>query len=128
MWSCRWLTGDDTAELARPDRAHYVIDISPDYVRMEGQTIPVIQIWLDDNFPEAHRDPALRAFLERRAHEGWAALVRSSSIDAFLILAPPMAPDGQWHEIGSNIDPEKEHSVEDKIAALGPMQITIKPQ
>jgi len=32
LWNCRWLVNDDTAELSRPDRSPYVIDIMPDYV------------------------------------------------------------------------------------------------
>jgi len=32
MWNCRWLGNDDTGDLSRPDRSHYVIDIMPDYV------------------------------------------------------------------------------------------------
>jgi hypothetical protein len=126
MWSCRWLTGDDTADLRRPDRVHYVIDISPDFVRMDGETIPVIQVWIDPDYPDAHRDPGLRAFLERRAKEGWAALVRSSAHVAFVLLAPPMTGDGQWHALESNACAEKEHSIEDKIAALGPLQVELR--
>jgi hypothetical protein len=37
MWTCRWLVEDDTSDLSRPDRSHYVIDVMPDYVR-----------WVDD--------------------------------------------------------------------------------
>ena len=32
IWVCKWLTGDDTADLPRPDRSHYVIDPMPDVV------------------------------------------------------------------------------------------------
>jgi hypothetical protein len=30
LWNCRWLAGDNTG--ARPDHAHYVVDIMPDYI------------------------------------------------------------------------------------------------
>ncbi len=33
-WSCRWLLGEGTDDLPRPDRSHYVIDPMPDFVRM----------------------------------------------------------------------------------------------
>jgi hypothetical protein len=135
LWTCRWLVEDDTADLTRPDRSHYVIDVMPDYVRGEHNetgasfTIPVIQIWIDPAHPDAHRDPALRAYVERRAAEGMAALVRygSGTDQDFTLIAPRLSEDGQWHEIkrppGVPIDPE--HSAADKVKALGPMRIVL---
>jgi Fe-S-cluster containining protein len=32
VWNCRWLGGADTADQSRLDRAHYFIDIMPDYI------------------------------------------------------------------------------------------------
>jgi hypothetical protein len=128
-WSCRWLTADDTADLSRPDRSHYVVDSVPDYVTINGDTIPVIQVWIDPDYPEAHRDPALRAFLLRRAEQdGYAALIRSSNIKAFALFAPPFTPDGTWRIAYSGVDPEHEHSAADKVRALGgrPLTITVK--
>src|SRR5580765_5282061 len=53
-WSCRWLLGVDTADVPRPDRAHYVIDPTPDFIRMIDNTtgelqanIEVVQVWID---------------------------------------------------------------------------------
>jgi len=125
FWNCRWLAEDDTAELSRPDRSHYVIDVSPDFVRADGRTIPVIQVWCDPKHPDAHRDPALRAFLLRRAHEGYAALIRLSNVKAFALAAPPFNSDGEWHEVHSETV-ENEHTAEDKVAALGALKITLK--
>ena len=34
-WNCRWLVNDDTADLSRPDRSHYVIDSMPDSIRLD---------------------------------------------------------------------------------------------
>jgi len=123
MWSCRWLTMHDTADLRRPDRSHYVVDVMPDYVTAqhnetgEERVIPVIQIWCDPKHRDAHRDPALRAYLERRADEGWAGLVRYGQGDALLIVAPAMSPDGQWHETTSMLT-QPEHSVIDTINSI----------
>ena len=71
VWNCRWLVDDDTSPfgLRRPDHVHYVIDVMPDFVRVtepssgrqEDQS--VMQVWVDPQFPEAHRDPALRAYM-----------------------------------------------------------------
>src|SRR6476620_5142686 len=72
LWSCRWLTSDDTADLRRPDRSRYVIDPIPDYVTLRRHddgsvmTVEVVQIWCDSKAPDAWRDPALLAYLQRR--------------------------------------------------------------
>lgn len=105
IWNCRWLVNDDTANLSRPDRSHYVIDIMPDFVTaIDNETgrrldVEVIQIWVDPKHRDAHKDPALRAYIERRAEEGKMALIRYSETEAFNLLAPAICGDGQWHEI-----------------------------
>ena len=104
IWSCAWLLNADADDLPRPDRAHYVIDLTPDFVEgaVNGRPVwrvPVVQIWVDPKHPDAHRDPALRAWLERRAQRTpQLALVRSDS-QRGLVLAPPcMTDSGQWEE------------------------------
>ena len=125
IWTCRWLANDDTAELRRPDRSHYVIDLVPDFIQIEyegtKQDIPVIQVWLDPNYPDAHEDPALRAYLERRAHEGYCALVRTGPHEAFTIFAPPMVSDHEGHVVRHGTE-APEHTTEEivtKLAELG---------
>src|SRR4029077_11622358 len=82
MWTCRWLDDPDTKDLRRPDRSHYVIDMSPDYVTWINndtgakEHVPVVQIWIDPDYPLAHRDPALRQFLEMYGARSIPALVR----------------------------------------------------
>jgi hypothetical protein len=131
FWNCRWLINDDTDDLSRPDRVHYVIDVSPDYVKVreDGQqlrTIPVIQIWADRHYRDAWLDPALRAYLERRGREGWAALVRiNNNREAYFVCPPAMSKDGKWHTIHSVIGVEPEHSIEDKVREIGPMTVVI---
>ena len=126
-WSCRWLVDDSTAAMHRPDRSHYVIDPIPDFVRgadADGnkQIIPVIQIWLDPDFPDAFRDPELRAYLTAQKTAG---LVRLDNRDAFFIVGPPLAD--HWIEIHTMAD-EREHTAEEKVAALGGLQVTLKVQ
>lgn len=108
-WSCRWLGGleTDTAKLKRPDRSHYVIDVMPDHVTLNGNAYAAIQVWIDPNYPHAHRDPELRAFLERRAMEGFVAVVRDNPWHGFVLVAPPMASDNTWHEVGAELDPAR---------------------
>jgi hypothetical protein len=125
VWTCRWLVNDDAAELSRPDRAHYVIDVMPDFVTLrdnesgELRNIEVVQIWVDPHFPNAHRDPALRRWLHARAERRIAALIRFNERDAIAVFAPPFDAAGQWHEIDSGIERQSTHSFADIIAALG---------
>jgi Putative zinc- or iron-chelating domain len=116
-WGCRWLTGDDTAELSRPDRSHYVIDENPDFVRAAetGDTpYPVLQIWVDPSYPDAHRDPALRAFLARQWEQGFVgALIRYNSEAAIVLFQQ----DGVWYERETNMRIEGEHTAEEKWRA-----------
>jgi Fe-S-cluster containining protein len=108
MWSCRWLVNDDTADMRRPDRCGYVIDLVPDFIRYrlktdpegEGTPVEVVQIWIDPKRCDGWRDDKeLMAYIERRAAEGKAAILRFSERKAIVVIAPAMAGDGQWHQI-----------------------------
>jgi hypothetical protein len=106
MWNCRWL-GDaaGTADLRRPDRAHYVVDIMPDFITIrepgrEGQqaNVEVVQIWVDPNYRDAYKDPALMDYMARLGEKGIAAIIRYASDDAFILFPPAMTQDGTWKE------------------------------
>jgi hypothetical protein len=127
MWNCRWLVNDDTGDLSRPDRSHYVVDLMPDFVTGvhndtgEKTNIEVIQIWVDPKHPDAHKDPDLRRYLERRALEGKVALIRFNERDAFTLIPPSLAADGAWHELkGDTIS--RTHTAAEVINALGEIQ------
>jgi hypothetical protein len=105
LWNCRWLVNNDTAELRRPDRSRYVVDLMPDYITAvdnatgERRDVEVVQIWVDPQDRDAwRRDKDLIAFLERRGKEGIAAIMRYSESDALVVFPPSMATDRQWHE------------------------------
>lgn len=121
IWSCVWLTGESAQELPRPDRCHYVIDPSPDFVTVGTLgNVPVVQIWCDPKWSHAHRDPKLRAWLEGLfEREGKIALVRYDSMRA-LALFPPGFPGndtGDWFEkVGTS---EIEHSAREIIETVG---------
>lgn len=123
VWNCRWLVNDDTDDLARPDRAHYVIDLMPDFITVRPDAISpplniqVVQIWIDPNFPDAHRDPALRRYMVRRAQDGIATLIRFDARKALTIFPPPFDEQGEWHEIAGT-GSEKTHSLDDTLRAL----------
>ena len=125
LWNCRWLVNDDTADLSRPDRAHYVIDVMPDFITIsrdetgEKQNVQIVQIWIDPRYPDAHRDPALRRWMFRRAEEGKAAIIRYNAKDAIVIFAPPLAGDGQWHEVTSGMQSVRTHTFDEVLQALG---------
>lgn len=124
LWNCRWLVNHDTDDLSRPDRAHYVIDVMPDFITLSHndtgdlQNIEVVQIWIDPKYPDAHRDPALRRWMFRRAQEGKATLIRFNERDALTIFPPPFDPDGQWHEISNGVA-GAQHTLTDVERALG---------
>jgi len=119
LWSCRWLTDPATAALSRPDRSHYVIDAMPDFISVDDADtgerirIPVIQIWIDPAYPDAHRDPKLRAYLEQQQS---AALIRFGNERGIVLFPPFMFSDGQWHERDSRRrEPQHTH---DEITAV----------
>ena len=124
LWNCRWLVEDDTEGLSRPDRSHYVLDLMPDFVTLrddatgEAQHVEVVQIWVDPKYPDAHRDPLLRAYLERRAKENVVGIVRWDNERAMVIFPPEMSENRQWNEVTTQFK-VKEHSVDEVVAALG---------
>jgi hypothetical protein len=124
-WSCRWLVNDDTADLPRPDRCHYVVDVMPDFVTMTINDEPnappvnieVIQVWVDPKHRDAHRDPRLRAYLERRGNEGKVALIRFNESDGFTLWPPSLTGDGQWHEQhGHSLG--RDHAPDERLAGI----------
>jgi hypothetical protein len=124
LWSCRWLVTD--IDLPRPDHGHYCVDIVPDYItaKQPGRgdiSVPVIQIWNDPHYPDAHRDPRLRKWLEAMCRaEGWCALVRFSPSEALMLIPPLMSDSHQWEEVGDTrmtVD-ETTHSGEDIASKL----------
>jgi len=102
LWSCRWLTNDDTDDLKRPDRVGYVIDPAPDFVTRqntetgESINIPVVQVWIDHRRPNAFLEKGLLRFIQRRSLEGMATLIRRGSQSTVTIFPPTMNPTGKW--------------------------------
>jgi hypothetical protein len=97
-WTCVWKATDQP--LPRPDRAHYVIDIVMDKITLnndsgEATILPVVQVWVDPDFPKAHKDPSLRDWLER---VNLAAIIRYNSKDAMILFPPKLNTDGVWIE------------------------------
>ena len=125
LWNCRWLVNDDAADLSRPDRSHYVIDLMPDFITLqngetgEADNIQVVQIWVDPSYPDAHRDPALRQWIFRRAQDGIAALIRFDARRAITIFAPPFDANGEWHEIDSGVSINRTHPFTEIEEAIG---------
>jgi hypothetical protein len=120
LWNCRWLV-DDAGDTKRPDRAHFVVDVMPDFVRADDGDgniveVPVVQVWVDPDYPDAHRDPALREWLDRT---GQVALVRYSSGDGFCLFPPSRMASGEWLEKRSNNDRGPTHSFAEVMRVLG---------
>jgi len=111
-WSCRWLADPKAHDLPRPDHAHYVVDMVIDYITAipqdggEPRQASVVQVWVDPDFPDAHRDPKLRAYLLMMAEQfNCAAVIRYGPRRGFTLAAPPFA-GGEWLEITSQLGPE----------------------
>lgn len=119
IWNCRWLV-EDAGETRRPDRAHYVIDIMPDFIRAadhegaEPINIAVVQVWVDPSYPDAHRDPALRDWLEQTKQ---IAIVRFNAGDAIVIFPPSRMDNHEWLERTSLLK-EPGHTVRQIIDGL----------
>lgn len=103
LWACAWLQ-EPEANLPRPDRAHYVIDPFLDFIELQHGggarlRIDVVQVWVDPRHPQAHRDPALRAYLAERGERlGQAALIRFDERTALTLFPPAMTSTGEWVE------------------------------
>jgi hypothetical protein len=120
LWNCAWLGDESTADLSRPDRSHYVIDIMPDFIVVNDpvlgrQNVQVLQIWCDPDYPDAHRDPALRAFIEQR---GTAALVRYDNERAVVLMPPSMMTTGEWSERSTDLTRNSTHTFAQIVEAL----------
>ena len=131
LYSCRWLKNDDTTDLRRPDRAHYLIDPYPEFVQITPHNgsptynRPVIQIWCDPQFPKAYQDPKLLAYLNRRGSEGFAAVIRYSHCEGFTLFPPSLTGEQAWHEIQSKSS--EQHSAEEVANTLAAAGIQIFP-
>lgn len=105
-WNCTWLYQPETKDMRRPDQAGYVVDPMPQVVLANGEPLYVLQVWVDPARPNAHRDPALRAYLSWAAETyGFPAVVRwavpgsQEGRDALCVFAPPLTPDREWVEV-----------------------------
>lgn len=122
VWSCRWLVDEGAVSLSRPDRSHYVVDMMTDFITADPNdgtppvNIEVVQVWVDPDHPDAWRDPALLAYLDRQGEQGRATLIRWDSSRSIAVFPPSMCGDGQWHEQGGTSGPE--HTGEEKIVGI----------
>ena len=128
LWNCRWLV-DDAGGTSRPDRSHIVIDLMPDFITgTDNETgvqinIEVVQCWIDPRYPDAHRDPAFRAYVYEQAEKyNRVALIRYNARDAFTLVAPPLN-NGKWLEHREGESLERTHSASEIFDALGEHQI-----
>jgi len=114
----------ECSTIARPDRSHVVIDIAPDFVTGTDdatgkvEKIRVVQLWCDPNYPDAWRAQPIRDWIELKARQGFAALIRYSGREAQAVFAPPLT-GGAWVEKPRQMATEHEHSAADKAAVIG---------
>lgn len=132
LWSCRWLVQPEaTSGLSRPDRVGYVIDIMPEFITARDDAtgeishVQVVQVWIDPSRPHAHKDPALRAYLEQRGRENIAGLVRRSASDGFVLAPPNMTGGKGWMELNGISGPD--HTPEELVNTLGSITLEFQP-
>lgn len=117
-WSCMWL-GDPraTAALARPDHAKYVVDEGADVIKLNGEPLGVMQVWVDPGYPNAWRsDEALKALMLKMARAAkLGTIVRHGNDGAFVVLPPPVSPSGEWQTHWQDTN-RPAMSREDKVA------------
>lgn len=118
MWSCRWLFDPDAIEIRRPDHSGYIVDSVRDTLLINGEPFDCMQVWIDPNHREAHRDPKLRDYIAYvAARYSMPTIVRFSQKDAIVLFPPAISPDGAWHERGGeSIDQE---AMNEKLAEIG---------
>lgn len=125
LWSCSWLIDQDIADnhngILRPDRGHYIIDPVPDYVSLQQTDCEIrlrtIQVWCDPRFPEAYKAAALKQYLREQAKKNSIGLVRYSSHDAFLWVAPEFTKLEDFERVDGNS--EAQHDFDDIFRTLG---------
>lgn len=127
-WSCRWLSDESTAGLPRPDRAHYVIDMQAEDIRLvspDGAPIHLsaFQVWVDPAFPEAWRSPELLAWISHMAEvRRCPTIIRWGSERGLTVFAPPLNAANEWVEMEGQCVPQNElqaHLAADRVAAQG---------
>lgn len=93
LWSCAWLI-DDRLQVPRPDRAHYIIDPSPEFATINDANVGVIQIWVDPRYPAAYRDRALFDCMAARwdSHKQ-IGIIRLGPRNGFLLIPPNLVAD-----------------------------------
>jgi hypothetical protein len=122
-WACTWLVAPELAGLRRPDIAGYVIDPSDDFFTIQKddpakkEAMRMIQIWCDPKRRDAHRDPALRSYLESQFAKGFVGVVRYGAVEGVALIPPAWSGKG-WIEFPTT--PEgRTHTTEDYVRIFG---------
>jgi hypothetical protein len=128
LWTCRWALGQLPEGMRRPDRAHYAIDIMPDFITADRGTGPqnylVIQIWADSLRPEFHLDTKLIAYLGEQWEHGILGIVRLDARRALAIIPPGFAgqEQGNWAVVSGTST--SQHTPEEIVNAMQDMAIS----
>lgn len=119
-WSCKWLFDESTVVpgIRRPDLAGYAIDPMLDTILVDEHPVEVIQVWVDPTRRDAHRDPALRAWLAAMcAQYGFLTIVRWGSKDGLVLVPPDANTEGEWLEHGGEL--KTQDAMRAKLAEVG---------
>ena len=113
FFNCRWLMQPELLPggWLRPDHSRVVFDPSPDHVVLtdpDGErVVDVQQLWVDPEHPAAHRDRRVREVIAKIAERDGIPTIARIGERAFVIFAPCLTGDDEWHEMEAALDPER---------------------
>ena len=129
-WNCAWLYQPETADMRRPDKTGYIIDPMLQTILIDHDPVSVIQVWIDPARPDAHRDPALRAYLNRMGERHRTpAIVRWSypggqeGRDAMVLIPDSLSANGEGFEKHSAMISDDEMAM--KLQKIGHKQESV---
>lgn len=106
IWSCHWVLNPDLPDELKPRHCHIVFDVMTDTIEQEGRVYEVIQAWCDPVYPDAHREPVVRKYIEYLAKTyGLACLMRLGRARGVVIVPPGLNEEGTWLELESRLVP-----------------------
>jgi hypothetical protein len=103
-WSCRWKAtrrpAACRAPTARTIRSTVSTTTSPRTIpRQTNAKVGAYQVWVDPAFPDAHRAPELRAWVEKQnAKHGCVFVIRYSARAGFTLIPPTLSDGHGWLE------------------------------
>jgi hypothetical protein len=122
LWNCRWVLGQLPDGMSRPDRAHYIVDMMPDFVTVDKgdgpQNYQVVQIWVDPAYPGFHQDRHLLAYLGEQWRRNILGIARFGAKLALTMVPPGFTGPDQNYWTAVQGTSTSEHTPEEIMNAM----------